>query len=75
MYTIAFTGHRPPKIGGYNIDAPLRQAVIQKITQVVQYYASHYTNCQAIVGGALGVDQDAASICDSLGIPYLVAIP
>jgi uncharacterized phage-like protein YoqJ len=77
-YHIAFTGHRPNKIGGYNPANPLRVAVKEAIKQALQRAISKFGESHSIVvisGGALGVDQDAASVAYSLNLPFIVAVP
>jgi len=83
-YAIAFTGHRPEKrnepekIGGYDINHPLRQAIIKAMTDAVNRAVKKYGETHeivAITGGALGIDQDAARIAYKLGIPFIVAVP
>lgn len=73
---LAFTGHRPTKIGGYNPDNPIRTAVRQEIKKVLSENKEKYGhNLLSITGGALGIDQDAALISKELGIDYIVAVP
>jgi uncharacterized phage-like protein YoqJ len=77
-YYIAFTGHRPEKIGGYNAASPLRVAVKEAIKEKLQRAISKFGESHSIVaitGGALGVDQDAALVAHSLNLPFIVAIP
>lgn len=72
---VAVTGHRPPKIGGYNPESPLRKSVRESIksTFLAMHSVQHIS--LVITGGALGVDQDTALICIELGLDYCVAIP
>ena len=77
-YMIAFTGHRPPKIGGYDFTSPLRIAVRNAIKVKLQSAMTKYQATHEIVvisGGALGVDQDAAMVAYDMGLPYIVAAP
>ena len=77
-YYIAFTGHRPNKIGGYDATNPLRIAVRKAIKEALQRAIAKFGESHRIVvisGGALGVDQDAASVAHSLGLPFIVAVP
>ena len=77
-YSIAFTGHRPNKIGGHDLNNPKRQAIIKALTDAVNRAVKKYGETHEIVvitGGALGVDQDAARIAYKLGIPFIVAVP
>lgn len=77
-YHIAFTGHRPHKLGGYDPANPKRVAVQAAIHDALQRAINKYGKTHeivAITGGALGVDQDAASIAHKLGLPFIVAVP
>lgn len=77
-YHIAFTGHRPHKLGGYDPTNPKRVAVRAAIHDALQRAINKYGETHeivAITGGALGVDQDAASIAHKLGLPFIVAVP
>lgn len=77
-YHIAFTGHRPQKLGGFDPTNPKRVAVRTAIHDVLQRAINKHGETHEIVvisGGALGVDQDAASIANKLGLPFIVAVP
>ena len=77
-YHIAFTGHRPQKLGGFDPTNPKRAAVRTAIHDALQRAIDKYGKTHEIVvisGGALGVDQDAASIANKLGLPFIVAVP
>ncbi len=65
------TGHRPPKIGGYDPSNPLRQAIIAEL----KWSLSRLKPTRVITGMALGVDQDMARLCVEHGIPFIAAIP
>lgn len=68
---VAFTGHRPDKLGGYNLPNPIYTHVCQQINK---------TLCQlmpqkVISGMALGVDQWAAHVAHRMKIPFIAAVP
>lgn len=67
---VAFTGHRPDKLGGYG-DTPLRRAV----TAALRTRLLEFRPTLAISGMALGVDTWAAQLCVELGIPFAAYIP
>jgi len=80
--TCCFTGHRPPKLGGYNIaNNPKRAAVFVALRKAVgQAIEDGYRTF--ISGMALGTDQDAFEVVleykaaePSLGIRLIAAIP
>jgi len=68
---IAFTGHRPNKIGGYKLPNPTYLHICRQLDQTLRELKP--TEC--ISGMALGVDQIAASVCIKLGIDFTAAIP
>lgn len=74
---IAVTGHRPPKIGGYDILNPTRVAVRDSIRDHLQSKVILYgaENLIAISGMALGVDQDFATAALDLCIPLHAYVP
>ena len=69
---VAFTGHRPEKIGGYDLSNPVAKQVKMAISKKLQELG---TIERAISGLALGVDQIAAEVCIALKIPFVAAIP
>lgn len=74
QYVIAFTGHRPSKIGGYG-QSRLRDVVVQHMEILLQTVIAEKENPVVMVGGALGVDTEGARIAYRLGVPYIVAAP
>jgi uncharacterized phage-like protein YoqJ len=68
---IAFTGHRPDKIGGYDVPNPTSLKICNKIEQqLIQIKPT-----LVLSGMALGVDTWAAWISVGLGIPFIAVIP
>jgi uncharacterized phage-like protein YoqJ len=68
---VAFTGHRPDKLGGYKLPNDTYIKVCRAIDKALKELKPE----KVITGMALGVDQWAAMIAYKLGIPYLAAIP
>ncbi len=68
---VAFTGHRPDKLGGYKLPNETYIRVCQKIDAALRELKPE----KVITGMALGIDQWAAMIAYKLKIPYLAAIP
>ena len=68
---VAFTGHRPQKIGGYDMQNPTALAVWRKVHDLLKELKPEKT----ISGMALGVDQLCACASIDLGIPVIAAIP
>jgi uncharacterized phage-like protein YoqJ len=68
---VAFTGHRPDKLGGYKIPNDTYIRVYQKIESALKELKPE----KVITGMALGVDQWAAAIAYKMKIPFLAAIP
>jgi len=78
LYVVAFTGHRPPKIGGYNASSPKRIAVKEAIKNALSRAVAKYGDANEVVvisGGALGVDTDAAREAHKMGLRFMVAAP
>ena len=77
---VAFTGHRPHKLGGYDDSKNKRKAVVREIdiaikelSQEINYYAN--VDIEIISGMALGVDQWAAEYAILNGHPLLSYVP
>lgn len=68
---IAFTGHRPDKLGGWDPFNP----VAARVRRAIEAELSRARPDWVISGMALGVDQWAAEICVALGIPFVAALP
>lgn len=68
---VAFTGHRPDKLGGYKVPNPIYNFVCQEIDRALRELKPE----KVITGMALGIDQWAAYIAHRQGIPFLAAIP
>lgn len=75
-YTVIFiTGHRPPKIGGYDWNAPKRKHLRAAIAEKLISAQNKFGNILLITGGALGTDQDAAAVAHMLDIPFYLFAP
>jgi uncharacterized phage-like protein YoqJ len=68
---VAFTGHRPDKLGGYKLPNPTYIHVCQQIDKTLQELKPE----KIISGMALGVDQWAANVAHRLSIPFVAAVP
>jgi len=68
---VAFTGHRPDKLGGYKLPNPTYIKVCQEIEKALTELKPE----KVISGMALGVDQWAAYIAVKMKIPFVAAIP
>jgi uncharacterized phage-like protein YoqJ len=68
---VAFTGHRPNKLGGYKTPNPTSRYVTWRI----ELELIGLNPDRAISGMALGVDQWASQVCVKLGIPFVAAVP
>lgn len=68
---IAITGHRPLKLGGYDMKSPLVLKIRQEIEKILDTYEPEYV----ITGMALGIDQLLAQIAIEKNIPFIAAIP
>ena len=68
---LAGTGHRPQKLGGFNIPNQTYINVCQQIKQIL----INQKPDKVISGLALGFDQWFAYIAYSLNIPFIAAVP
>lgn len=68
---VAFTGHRPNKLGGYKLPNKIYNGVCKELEATLKELKPE----KAISGMALGVDQWAAMLCVKLGIPFIAAVP
>lgn len=71
MKRVCITGHRPPRIGGYDPDNELRAWVRKSLCEVMDEIRPSF----AYSGMALGTDLDFVEICLRMGIPFLAALP
>lgn len=67
---IAFTGHRPDKLGGWD---PLHP-IVGRVRKGLRDALAREWPIQAICGMALGVDTWAAETCVELGVPFIAAV-
>lgn len=65
-----WTGHRPPKLGGYK---PC--ALHEKIKIAIEEDIKTKNPDKVVTGMALGVDQWVAEVCIKLGVPFVAALP
>jgi uncharacterized phage-like protein YoqJ len=68
---VAFTGHRPNKLGGYSIP----NDISTHVCRVIEHTLRELRPKRIISGMALGVDQWAANIAYANGIPFVAAVP
>jgi uncharacterized phage-like protein YoqJ len=71
MLTIAVTGHRPSKLGGYNNDAA-HKAIRRHMRD---FLATQSYPLVLISGGALGIDQFWMEVGLHLSLPVIAALP
>jgi uncharacterized phage-like protein YoqJ len=70
---IAFTGHRPNKLGGYDPKTNKYEWFINTLHSFIKQIKE--TNIEFISGMALGIDQWAAEYAIHQGIPFHAYIP
>lgn len=69
------TGHRPPKLGGYQTPNPIEQWVRSSLRTILERLKTRHEDLHAVTGMALGVDTIFAEVCLELGIPFTAAVP
>ncbi len=77
-----FTGHRPPKLGGYSKDAQQKlYNFAHKVVRIYLHAELHVkgypikSDDSAIIGMAQGWDMAVASACVALTVPFVAAVP
>jgi uncharacterized phage-like protein YoqJ len=71
MLILAGTGHRPSKLGGYELPNPIYNYVCQETEKVLKEIKPD----KVVSGMALGFDSWLAWISHRLGIPFIATIP
>jgi len=74
VFTIAFTGHRPTKLGGYG-ESDIKTAILLALERELEKLQQKHIDIMCISGMALGFDQWAAEKCIAMNIPCIAAIP
>lgn len=69
------TGHRPPKVGGYQTPNPTEQWVRSSLRTIMERLKVRHEDLTAVTGMALGVDTIFAEVCLELDIPFTAALP
>lgn len=72
---LAFTGHRPDKLGGYKLPNPTHDAVHRALAHKIGAACDTFESIRLITGGAQGVDQMVAEMAFDMGLSYMVAAP
>lgn len=67
--TVAVTGHRPDKLGGYS------DAVDARLIELACRFIERMRPAKVIVGMALGWDMAVADACVITGTPFIAAVP
>jgi len=70
MIVLAVTGHRPPKLGGYDNEENFRK-LVDYFVKIIREVKPD----KGITGMALGVDQAFAFACLEEQVPFIVAVP
>lgn len=62
---VCFTGHRPDKLGGYDLSTPKNKDIISKLDNTILNLLNDNLGEEIyfICGGALGIDQIAFELC------------
>lgn len=74
LKSVCFTGHRPPKVGGYNENNPIAKYVKEELRFEIEEAIRDGYN-RFIFGGALGVDTWAGEIVAQLKSANLSETP
>lgn len=75
MRNVMITGHRPPKIGGYDRFCETRIWLRDTLKDVVKRIYGKHPGSQFYSGMALGTDQDFAEVVINLGLDLIAICP
>lgn len=81
MLKIGVTGHRPDKLGGYDLRNPLRVELRAAFKErLLCLIGAHMletgdTDAEVFTGMAQGWDQDCAIACVQAGVPFVAVVP
>ena len=71
MTIVSATGHRPNKLGSYDLPNPIYNYVCKETERILK----ELNPDKCISGAALGYDQYFMNVCFRLGIPVIAAVP
>lgn len=74
-WKVAVFGHRPPELGGYDIENPVATDIRRRLTEVLRGWASVHPDLVVYTGMGLGAEQLAADVCAEEGLPFVAVLP
>lgn len=72
-HALVVVGHRPPELGGYDLENPQARAVQRRLEEVVAAKAAMHDDLVVVSGLQLGAEQLGAAAALAVGVP-LVAV-
>lgn len=75
MVHVMVTGHRPDKLGGYDLPNPTEQWVRATLRSLLEGFLRKHGDVTAISGMAIGADQIYCEVALDLGVPVIAAVP
>ncbi|MEA2715839.1 MAG: ribonuclease [Actinomycetota bacterium] len=74
-HLVAVTGHRPPELGGYDVDNPVAAGVRDKLAEVLAAKRQLHPDLVVVTGLGLGAEQLAAEAAEAAGVPFVAVLP
>lgn len=74
-WKVAAFGHRPPQLGGYDVDNPTASDVRRRLRDVLRGWRQIHQDLVVLSGMGLGAEQLAAQACVDEGIPFVAVLP
>lgn len=73
-WVVAVFGHRPPQLGGYDLDNPVARAAKGTLVDVLKGWAAVHPDLVVATGLGLGAEQLAADAALQAGVPYVAVL-
>jgi ribonuclease HI/uncharacterized phage-like protein YoqJ len=73
-WRVLILGHRPPQLGGYDLDNPTASEVRRRITEILGGVLAVHDEVVVVSGLGLGAEQIGAEAAIAAGVPYAVVL-
>ena len=74
-HALVVAGHRPPELGGYEVDNPVATAVRRRLTDILAATAELHDDLVVATGMGLGAEQLGAVAALDVGVPFVAVLP
>lgn len=74
-WKVAVFGHKPPELGGYDLDSLIAEDVRRRMAEALTAWSTIHPDLVVLTGMGLGTEQLAAEVCAEVGIPFVAVLP